>query len=59
MLAGGVFLQNLLPHGQFRDMLSGGLMQVENAGVALSVAAGFMLLFLEFLEELRPDDDAS
>ena len=28
-------------------------MQVENAGVALAVAGGFTLLFLEFLEETR------
>lgn len=53
MLHGAAFLQNVLPYGRFGDMLSGGLMQVVNAGVALSVTAGFTLLFIEFLEETR------
>ena len=53
LCAGGTFMQNVLPYGTFRDMLSGGLMQLENAGVALAVAAGFCLLFLEFIEETR------
>ena len=53
LAAGGRFMANMLPFGKFRDMLSGGLMQVENAGVALAVAGGFCLLFLEFLEETR------
>lgn len=52
------FMENVLPFGKFRDMLSGGLMQLENASVALAVGAGFVLLFLEFLEETRaPQDD--
>lgn len=60
LTAGGRFMENLLPYGQFRDMLSGGLMQLENAGVALAVAGGFCLLFLEFLEETRaPKEDGS
>jgi multicomponent Na+:H+ antiporter subunit B len=53
MLAGAAFLQNILPYGKFRDMLSGGLMQIENAGVACAVMAGFSLILLEFLEETR------
>jgi multicomponent Na+:H+ antiporter subunit B len=53
MLTGAAFLQNILPYGRFRDMLSGGLMQIENAGVAFAVMAGFSLVFLEFLEETR------
>jgi multicomponent Na+:H+ antiporter subunit B len=53
LLIGARFLQNVLPYGQFADLLSGGLMQVINAGVALAVTAGFLLLFLEFLEETR------
>ena len=47
------FLQNIMPLGQFRDMLSGGLMQIVNAGVACAVLGGFSLVFLEFLEETR------
>lgn len=56
---GGHFMQNIMPLGHFRDMLSGGLMQVANAGVACAVLAGFALVFLEFLEETRePRGDA-
>ncbi len=53
MLAGAAFLQNVLPYGQVKDMLSGGLMQLENAGVTFAVAGGFTVLLLEFLEETR------
>jgi multicomponent Na+:H+ antiporter subunit B len=56
LCVGGGFMQNVLPYGSFRDMLSGGLMQIENAGVALAVGGGFSLLFLEFLEETRAPD---
>ena len=58
MILGAQFLQNIMPFGQFRDMLSGGLMQIVNAGVAFAVMGGFSLLFLEFLEETRaPRED--
>ena len=53
MLTGAAFMQNVLPFGTFRDVFSGGLMLVENAGVALAVCGGFTQLFLEFLEETR------
>ena len=53
LLAGAAFMQNVLPFGRASDMLSGGLMQVENAAVFLAVAGGFTALFLEFLEETR------
>ena len=53
MLRGAAFMQNVLPLGRAGDMLSGGLMQVENAGVALAVAGGFAAVFIEFLEETR------
>ena len=53
MLMGHAFLENVLPLGKFHDMLAGGLMQIENIGVAFAVAAGFSFLFLEFLEETR------
>lgn len=53
LLIDHAFLENILPYGQFRDMLAGGLMQLENDGVALSVSAGFTMLFVEFLEETR------
>jgi multicomponent Na+:H+ antiporter subunit B len=57
MLFGASYLENILPFGRFRDMLSGGLMPIVNAGVAFAVLAGFSLLFLEFLEETRQPDE--
>ena len=53
VLAGAPFLANILPFGTFRDLWSGGLALVENAGVTLAVAGGFVVLFIEFLEETR------
>jgi multicomponent Na+:H+ antiporter subunit B len=53
MAAGARFLENILPLGAPRALLSGGLILVENAGVALAVAGGFILLLIEFLEETR------
>jgi multicomponent Na+:H+ antiporter subunit B len=60
MAAGHPFLQNFLPLGTMKDVFSGGLMQIENAGVAFAVFGGFSMLFVEFLEETRaiePGDD--
>lgn len=53
MLKGSACMQNVLPLGKFKDMLSGGLMLVENLGVAFAVTGGFAMLFLEFMEETR------
>lgn len=53
MLVGARFLENVLPLGRTKALLSGGLILIENDAVALAVAAGFILLFLEFLEETR------
>jgi multicomponent Na+:H+ antiporter subunit B len=53
MAEGKNFLTNILPLGTLRDVFSGGLMQVENAGVGLAVFGGFTMLFIEFLEETR------
>ena len=53
MLAGAPFLQNVLPLGTAGDVFSGGLMLLENAGVAGAVAGGFAVIFLEFMEETR------
>lgn len=57
MLVGAAFMQNVLPLGGFKSLLSGGLMLVENLGVALAVAGGFTQLFLEFMEETRAPDE--
>ena len=56
MIAGKPFLYNILPLGKVRDIFSGGLMLVENAGVAFAVAGGFAVLFLEYLEETRREE---
>lgn len=53
MIVGGKFLENVLPLGETRQLLSGGLILVVNAGVAMAVAGGFTLVLLEFLEETR------
>lgn len=53
MIAGGAFLQNMLPLGKMESILSGGTIPVINFGVGLEVAAGFSLLFLEFIKETR------
>ena len=57
MLTGAAFMQNVLPLGTFRDLFSGGLMLIENLGVALAVTGGFTQLFLEFMEETRAADE--
>ncbi len=50
---GAAFLTNVLPLGTMKDMLSGGLMVVENAGVTLAVGGGFATVLVEFMEETR------
>lgn len=61
MAVGAAFMQNVLPLGTFRDVFSGGLMLISNAGVGFAVSGGFLMLFLEFLEETRAlqSEDAS
>lgn len=53
MLHGAAFLENVLPLGRTGALVSGGIILVENAAVALAVTAGFILLLVEFLEETR------
>jgi multicomponent Na+:H+ antiporter subunit B len=57
MAAGLPFLTNFLPLGQAKDVFSGGLMLVENVGVALAVAGGFAVLLVEFLKETRMEQN--
>lgn len=54
---GGVFLQNIMPLGKFRDMFPGGLMHPANAAIAYAVIGGFALVFLELLEATREPRD--
>jgi multicomponent Na+:H+ antiporter subunit B len=53
LLAGGAFLQNLLPLGQSGDLFSAGTVPVINFAVGLEVAGGFVLMFTEFFKETR------
>ena len=53
MVAGGSFLQNFLPLGKSDSLLAGGTIPLINFCVALEVAAGFTVLFLEFFKEVR------
>lgn len=53
LLAGGAFLQNLLPLGQTGDLFSAGTVPIINYAVGLEVAGGFVLMFTEFLKETR------
>ncbi|MBL6456424.1 sodium:proton antiporter [Belnapia sp. T6] len=54
---GDAFLANVLPPGESGSLLSGGLIPLLNLGVALAVAGGFAMLFLEFLEETRAPEE--
>jgi multicomponent Na+:H+ antiporter subunit B len=56
MLSGAAYLQNTLPLGGLKQMLSGGLMLVLNLAVAFAVVGGFGVLFAEFLEETRAEE---
>jgi len=53
VLLGLPFGQNILPLGTIGDLFAGGLMLVENAGVTMAVGGGFLVVFIEFLEETR------
>ena len=53
--AGGAFLENLLPLGETKALLSAGTIPLINLAVGLEVTAGFTILFQEFLEETRAD----
>ncbi len=50
-LAGGAFLQNVLPLGRLGHVLSGGTIPVISVLTGLAVAAGFVLLLDVYLEE--------
>jgi multicomponent Na+:H+ antiporter subunit B len=51
VMAGGQFLLNVLPLGETGTLLSAGTIPVINLLVGLEVAAGFVLLLSEFLEQ--------
>jgi multicomponent Na+:H+ antiporter subunit B len=51
LLAGAAYLANVLPLGRAGDLVSGGTIPMANMAVALAVAAGFVLILSEFLEQ--------
>lgn len=53
LLAGGAFLENLLPLGQVGSLLVGGTIPLINFAVGVEVSAGFAVLFLAFFKEVR------
>jgi multicomponent Na+:H+ antiporter subunit B len=55
LVASEAFLQNFLPLGTLGQLTSGGTIAVINWCVGLEVAAAFVLLFLEFLEEVMTE----
>jgi multicomponent Na+:H+ antiporter subunit B len=55
LIAGGAFLENLLPLGTFGKLTSGGTIPVANWCAGLEVSAAFVLIFLEFLEEIMAE----
>jgi multicomponent Na+:H+ antiporter subunit B len=52
-LVGAAFLTNVLPLGRAGELLSGGTIPLLNLCVGIEVAAAFVLLFVEFLQETR------
>ena len=51
LAASASFMNNFLAHGSAGDLLSSGTILVLNFAVGLAVAAGFVLLLTEFLEQ--------
>ncbi len=51
LIAGGAFLQNVLPRGATGEVLSGGTIPLLNLATGLAVAAGFVQLLYAFLEQ--------
>jgi multicomponent Na+:H+ antiporter subunit B len=52
MATGAAFLQNILPYGTLRSLLSAGTIDVINCAVGVEVTAAFILVFAEFLKQL-------
>ncbi|OIJ96217.1 sodium:proton antiporter [Streptomyces sp. MUSC 14] len=57
LIAGGAYLQNVLPLGTFGQLSSGGLVPLLNAAVGVEVGSGVVVLLASFLDqavEVRP-----
>ncbi len=57
MAAGARYLENVLPLGQMKALLSGGMILILNWAVAIAVAGGFGILFVDFLKETRAEQE--
>jgi multicomponent Na+:H+ antiporter subunit B len=57
LAVGAGYLENVLPPGQLKALLSGGMMLILNWAVALAVAGGFGVLFVDFLKETRGEQE--
>lgn len=59
VLAGAVFLENVLPLGTFNQLASGGQVPVINAVVGLEVGSGMVVLLASFLDQALATPPAS
>ena len=50
-VAGAAYLENVLPLGEIGALNSAGTVPLINLSVGLEVAAGFVLILVEFLEQ--------
>lgn len=53
MLLGAGFLENVLPQGQPKSVIGGGLIPLFNVTVGMAIVGGFAGALVEFLEETR------
>ncbi|MFJ5033810.1 MnhB domain-containing protein [Streptomyces sp. NPDC088560] len=51
LVAGGAYLQNVLPLGTFGQLSSGGLVPLLNAAVGVEVGSGIIVLLANFLDQ--------
>jgi multicomponent Na+:H+ antiporter subunit B len=59
LLAGGAYLENVLPLGTFGQLSSGGLVPLLNAAVGLEVGSGIVVLLAQFLDQAVEIESAS
>jgi len=55
LISSGVFLRNAVPHGETGALLSSGTILLLNDAVGVAIVGGFVVLFTEFLKEMRAD----
>lgn len=63
LIAGGSYLENVLPLGTFNELASGGTVPLVNAAVGVEVASGVIVLLAQFLDQAveisAPEDSRS